>query len=834
MGKKNKNTNIDNNNNNKKVSSESLQQSSKPRHKTLAFININSINNKELEVTNVLNNKIPGVGRIDILGLADTRHRLCEKTYGKHVLFAQDLEYNPHDHTGTAALVSPSLAPHTSILTDISNPSILWLQISTLGKQLFVAICYCNPTDNDLLTRTLENILVNYELLSKIGHVCIMGDLNGRLGSITGDSTTNTRGGMIAEAIKKGGLQIIKSTQTNKWAFCHPGNRGKSIPDIVIAPKIQKAKISHYMVHQNITMGSDGHKLITFNWQVESITPHTHDWGIRPSAVIHWSDSTKKLYQRQIEQDMKTHNEEESKKAVSIQEETRKLQSKIQEALAPHIRKHSNKQRKYAKRYNLEVVEKLLKERAKLLEETEQKEEKTNTTPKQSIEMIQKQIKIAIKTTIRNTNKKIWSKIAAADECKNRVEYWKMIKRERKTERTMFPSMLKQNNSTITGKQEIADCFAKNYLDICKGKDQEAHAYRKINTDHMDNHDTTSKRQRLKKRYEKICLHINEEDDANSVFQQHITEVEVEKMMKKLKLKSAPGEDNISMEALRYAGPELLKAITHLLQRMWSKGEVPDILQKSTIIPLYKKGEKTQTINYRPVALLNCIFKVYEKGLKAHCEENGSINFCQKGSITGSGTVEAVFALYSAMRQNKNKPITMAFLDLSKAYDRVWRTGMWTKIWEMGIKGRLFRAIHSTYSNATFQYQVGNTKSSLYHPTQGIRQGSVLSPLLFIMLYTDIVNASPRCKGIPLATTTGEENLTNQCFVDDTVLIAGEPADIISQIEGFNSQAAIWGTILNLHKTKIISNRNMDPIKTWMTANAIEYDGSQSQLYPGV
>jgi hypothetical protein len=313
---------------------------------------------------------------------------------------------------------------------------------------------------------------------------------------------------------------------------------------------------------------------------------------------------------------------------------------------------------------------------------------------------------------------------------------------------------------------------------------------------------------------------------------------EVLEMIKKLKLKTAPGEDWITMEAIKYAGQEVMIAITRLFQRMWSEGKVPDDLQKSIIIPLYKKGEKTHTVNYRPIALLNCIFKVYEKilenRLRAFNEENDSINSCQKGSMKGSGTVEAIFALYSAIKQNSKKPITLAFLDLSKAYDRVWRTGLWTKIWEMGVRGRLFRAIHSTYSNATFQYMLGNSKSSIHQTKQGIRQGSVLSPLLFIMLYTDIVNKSTRNEGIPLTTTSGTENLTNQCFVDDTVLIAGEPLQIIGQIDGFNSQAAKWGTILNLHKTKIISNRSVDPIKAWMENNKIVHEGYRSQLYLGV
>ena len=398
--------------------------------------------------------------------------------------------------------------------------------------------------------------------------------------------------------------------------------------------------------------------------------------------------------------------------------------------------------------------------------------------------------------------------------------------------------MIIHNEKKISDKQLIIETFAKNYKDICEGKDKEAKDYNKINSIHTNSNSTKSKQHQIKTKYNNILQGINAEDDECNVIQQNITTTEVIEMIKKLKLKTAPGEDLISLVALKYAGKELLLAITCLFQKMWSEGKVPDILQKSIIIPLYKKGEKTQAVNYRPIALLNSIFKVYEKILESRLRnfnnEHDIIKPCQKGTLKGSGTVEAIFALYSAIKQNNSKPITLAFLDLSKAYDRVWRTGLWTKIWEMGVRGRLFRAIHSTYSNATFQYMIGNSKSSIHQTKQGIRQGSVLSPLLFIMLYTDIVYTSSRIQGIPLKTKTVTENLTNQCFVDDTVLVAGDPAQIIAQIEGYNSQAAQWGTILNLHKTRIISNRNINPIAEWMKNSNILHEGSKSQLYLGV
>ena len=87
------------------------------------------------------------------------------------------------------------------------------------------------------------------------------------------------------------------------------------------------------------------------------------------------------------------------------------------------------------------------------------------------------------------------------------------------------------------------------------------------------------------------------ERNVINVIQQNITISEVIEMIKKLKLKTAPGEDRISMEAFKYAGQEVMAAITNLCQRMWSEGMISKDLQKSLIIPLYKKGDKTQTVN---------------------------------------------------------------------------------------------------------------------------------------------------------------------------------------------------------------------------------------------
>ena len=124
------------------------------------------------------------------------------------------------------------------------------------------------------------------------------------------------------------------------------------------------------------------------------------------------------------------------------------------------------------------------------------------------------------------------------------------------------------------------------------------------------------------------------------------------------------------------------------------------------------------------------------------------------------------------------------------------------------------------------EVKLTSTLSDSFTMENGLRQGSVLSPLLFVVLFSDNVKDSFKHQGLPINTTEGEEDIKNQCFVDDTILLATNPIDIIGQVDSFNYNAAIWGSVLNINKTVILSNRSTQPLKKWME----EYDIKQDQL----
>ena len=105
-----------------------------------------------------------------------------------------------------------------------------------------------------------------------------------------------------------------------------------------------------------------------------------------------------------------------------------------------------------------------------------------------------------------------------------------------------------------------------------------------------------------------------------------------------------------------------------------------------------------------------------------------------------------------------------------------------------------------------------------------------MNPLLFILLFTDCVEESGSQPGLTVSTSRGKENIKGQCFVEDTILME----DITGQIEGFNTQAAIWGSVLNLSKTKVISNKSLKGIEKWTDELGITQEQHTVAKYLGV
>ena len=178
------------------------------------------------------------------------------------------------------------------------------------------------------------------------------------------------------------------------------------------------------------------------------------------------------------------------------------------------------------------------------------------------------------------------------------------------------------------------------------------------------------------------------------------------------------------------------------------------------MIPIYKKGSKSDVSNYRPISILSCINKIYEKLICKRLYKFLSKKKClydyQFGFRENHSTLQALIETVDNIKLDidNNKLVCGIFADLSKAFDTVDHSILIKKIDYYGIRGVAKNLITSYLTNRKQYVQVNGSKSKYLPITCGVPQGSVLGPLLFLLFINDIVHSCPEAKLVMFADNT--------------------------------------------------------------------------------
>ena len=141
--------------------------------------------------------------------------------------------------------------------------------------------------------------------------------------------------------------------------------------------------------------------------------------------------------------------------------------------------------------------------------------------------------------------------------------------------------------------------------------------------------------------------------------------------------------------------------------------------------------------------MLNTIFKIWEnilyEKLKDQINLKKIIHIAQFGSQQGKGATDAILAINLMQENNSSEALYTATIDLSKAYNRVDRARLWHKLAILGVSHKLISLLKSTYNGYKETYKIGADTTSPLKLKKGLRQGSVLSPILFIIYVNDML-----------------------------------------------------------------------------------------------
>lgn len=363
--------------------------------------------------------------------------------------------------------------------------------------------------------------------------------------------------------------------------------------------------------------------------------------------------------------------------------------------------------------------------------------------------------------TVQNFNKykTIKKHLTSQIMIKKKQHYTSLLNRHKKDSRATWRTInellgkrkpnnqipsLEINNKTITDPTLIANEFNSYFSNIAS--------------------DLVSK---LNKRNVKNFSNYLNRQSSNSFFLKPTTASEIQDVLKSLKNKLSAGIDGIPCQIVKKLPWNTLQILTHIFNLSFQSGTYITQFKLAKVKPLFKRGDKTLTCNYRPISLLSSFSKILEKlmhnRLSNYFESKNLFHNAQFGFRPGFSTELAALYVSSSVASDieANTNSMGVFLDLSKAFDTIDHKIMLSKLNFYGIRDAPLKWFKSYLSNRTQIVEVDNCLSNnTCTISHGVPQGSILGPMLFIIYINDLPNCLESSKSI--------------IYADDTTLLFSE------------------------------------------------------------
>jgi hypothetical protein len=213
--------------------------------------------------------------------------------------------------------------------------------------------------------------------------------------------------------------------------------------------------------------------------------------------------------------------------------------------------------------------------------------------------------------------------------------------------------------------------------------------------------------------------------------------------------------------------------------------------------------------------------------------KEGGIVEEQGGFRPGRGTEDQLFVLTETLRMRTGRTTYAAFIDVKKAYDTVWRNGLWKRLWDEGIRGKMWRVVRGMYTTVESAVLVGEEKTEWFELHTGVRQGCVMSPVLFSLFINGLAR---EVKEKGMGVKMGERRVTLLLYADDIVLLSETPADLQRMMDVVSEYSRKWRFSINPKKGKsevLIFGRKSRHQRKWMLAGK-EVGETTTYKYLGV
>ena len=698
--------------------------------------------------------------KIEVLALQETGdHSSNEQRFSNKTVF---FHFSTH---GVGLVINSCLQPQWVPSLSSRNVDVVWAICRVDNDNILIGSAYCPPSGQ--LSALTSSIKDSWEYCKKnhIKSMLCLGDYNAR-NIVWGDHATNGNGTALQNFVDTENNFCILSPMTPTFTCLNP--RGTSVIDLIISAGKVTSKLSGSVVdvHTELYSGAPGRghfPVITKLYYPQSKIFQRERLDFLSCDWRKWSEF--------LDDKISEQTREVSMESVAPEDLLSLLLNCVSEANKTHI--PIKRISSHSKPYWCPILSELsLKVRNARIAYN------SRSTPRNKgiLDEIKERFTF---TLLSKKNEWIHEKLEGLNVVQSQ-EFWAKYKFVFGSQKDNYIGNLIKEGVLVTEEEDKEDLI---YDTFFSGR-------------HLENRGFDDTHLRVIRR-ELDQILLEPADDEGDYLNAVITRSEVDTSILRQK-SGAKALDTYGIHPimLKNLGPIAKEFLVKLFNKVLEKGTWQWTESMTCMIRKEGKDDYMSPGAYRPICLSSYIGKILERIIEHRmmqfCLINNIIDEEQEGFLPNKNTGRYLYRMVSALKESQRKNLTslVLLIDFEKAYDSVPIECLLVKVYRLGIRGRLFRLLHSFLSTRTTRIKVNDTIGPMRVLSLiGLPQGAVLAPLLFILYVSDLLTH----RSLP---SLNREWIQSFKFADDgsVVVIADDEVTCIDIMQDLCDYISDWST----------------------------------------